>query len=96
MGSEPRSVTPAVLSSDTTAEMERRQVAIWRAMAPAEKLALVNRASLDAAALALAGIRSRHPGISDRECFLRLAELRLGSSLVRAAYPDATTLLGPR
>lgn len=64
-------------------------------MTAAEKLALVNRASIDAVNVALAGIRHQHPGISEREAFLRLVERRLGRTLVRAVYPDAAVLLGP-
>ena len=64
-------------------------------MTPAEKLALVNRASIDAVNVALAGIHDQHPGISEREAFLRLVERRLGRTLVREVYPDAAVLLGP-
>lgn len=41
------------------------------------------------------GIRLQHPGISEREAFLRLVERRLGTTLVRQVYPDAAVLLGP-
>ena len=86
----------AILSRDTTAEAERVQIEIWRRMTPGEKLSLVERACRDVIVLALAGIRQRHPGASDRECLIRLAELRLGPELVREAYPDADAILGPR
>jgi hypothetical protein len=87
--------TTARLSRDTTVEAEQCQIEIWRRMTPAEKLALVNRASIDVANVALAGVRPQYPGISEREAFLRLVERRLGRTLVRKDYPDATGLLGP-
>lgn len=86
---------PAILSRDTTAGAERLQVAIWRRMTPLQKLALVNRASRDAIILALAGIGRRHPEAKARERLVRLAALRLGPELVREAYPDALSILGP-
>jgi hypothetical protein len=85
-----------ILSRDTDRRAERRQVEVWRRMSPAEKAALVTRATEDALMLALAGIRQRHPGASERECFLRLAEIRLGASLVRAVYSDAAAVLDGR
>jgi hypothetical protein len=91
-----RDVRHAILSSDTAPEAERTQIEIWRHMTPGEKLSLVDRASREIIALALAGIRMRHPGASERECLIRLAELRLGPRLVREAYPDADELLGRR
>ena len=91
----PLSHAVAHLSRDTTADAERAQLAIWRRMTPADKLALVNRASLDADRLAMAGIRQRHPLATDRECFLRLAEFRLGPNLVRTVFNDALDILGP-
>ncbi|MEQ1728790.1 MAG: hypothetical protein ABL982_10440 [Vicinamibacterales bacterium] len=48
--------------------------------------------------LALAGIRRRHPQASERECFLRLAAVRLGVETTRRLYPEAvllTDLRGP-
>jgi len=84
------------LSRDTTPEVERRQVALWRAMSSVEKAALVTRATADALALALAGIRQRYPEASERECFLRLAEMQLGASLVRRVYADAADVLDGR
>ncbi len=62
-------------------------------MSSLEKAEIVNQATSDALTLALAGIRQRHPGASERECFLRVAELQLGPTLVRAVYPDASQIL---
>ena len=64
-------------------------------MSPLEKAGIMSQATSDALTLALSGIRQRHPDASERECFLRLAALLLGSSLVRQVYPDASQILGP-
>lgn len=85
----------AILSRDTSADIERLQIEAWRRMSPLEKAATMTQATSDAATLALAGIRQRHPGASSRECFIRLAALQLGPTLVRQVYPDASQILGP-
>lgn len=86
----------AILSRDTSADVERLQIEAWRRMSPLEKAGIMSHATMDALTLALAGIRQRHPGASERECFLRLAALQLGSTLVRQVYPDASQILGPQ
>ena len=82
----------AILSADTTAEIEDRQVQAWRRLSPAERLRLVSEASRAVTELALAGIRRRYPNASERECFLRLAAIRLGVDTARRLYPDAAGL----
>jgi hypothetical protein len=82
----------AVLSADTTADIEDRQVEAWRRLSPAERLHLANEASRAATAMALAGIRHRYPNASERECFLRLAAIRLGVDTARRLYPDAAAV----
>ena len=57
-------------------------------MSPAEKYAIVSGLTAAAYQLALAGVRFRHPGASDREHFLRLAIVTLGLDLARQAYPE--------
>ncbi len=64
-------------------------------MTPVEKAAAMSQATRDVVTLALSGIRRRHPDASDRECFIRLAALQLGPTLVRQVYPDAAQILGP-
>jgi hypothetical protein len=81
--------TNAVLASDTPASAERAQLELWRRMPPLEKLRLVTEITLAVETLALAGIRLRHPRASDRECFLRLATLKLGRPLACRVYPEA-------
>jgi hypothetical protein len=86
----------AILSRDTSADVERLQIEAWRRMSPLEKAGIVSQATGDALTLALSGIRQRYPGASARECFLRLATLQLGPALVRQVYPDASRILGPQ
>lgn len=64
-------------------------------MSPLQKAGIINQAARDVLTLALSGIRQRHPGASERECFLRLAALQLGPILVREVYADASEILGP-
>ena len=84
-----------VLSADTPPEVERLQVEAWRRMSPLEKARAVDALTRTTQTLALAGIRRRHPGASDRECFLRLAVLKLGREDALRLYPDAAALLDP-
>jgi hypothetical protein len=88
----------AILSADTTAEIEQRQIEAWRRLSPMERLRLVSDTTRAVTNLALAGIRRRYPEASERECFLRLAAIRLGVETTRRIYPDAsglTDLRGP-
>ena len=82
----------AVLSDDTSRDAEDVQVELWRAMSARDKAALVTALCRSADQMAMAGVRRRHPGASDRECFLRLASLKLGSDLARRVYPDIEDL----
>jgi len=77
-----------VLSEDTTREAEDLQIARWRAMSTTEKATLTASLCRALDAMALAGVRLRYPNASDRECFLRLAALRLGRDLALLAYPE--------
>jgi hypothetical protein len=86
------SAAKAVLSADTTAEFERRQVETWRGLSAVERLRLVSDATRAVTNLSLAGIRARYPQASERECFLRLAAIRLGVETTRRIYPDAAGL----
>jgi hypothetical protein len=82
----------AILSADTTAEIEDRQIEAWRRMSPAQRLQMVADATRAVTSLALAGIRRRYPHASERECFLRLAAIRLGVDTTRRIYPEAVGL----
>jgi len=85
----------AVLSTDTTAEAERLQLELWRAMSPLQKARAVSQITRAAQEMALAGIRQRHPRASESECMMRLAILTLGPELARRVYPEAAALLDP-
>ncbi len=82
----------AVLSADTTAGIEQRQIEAWRRMSAAERLQLVSDSSRAVIDLTLAGIRRRYPQASEREHFLRLAAILLGVDNARRIYPDAAEL----
>ena len=81
-----------MLSRDTSAESERMQVELWRAMSPLEKLSLVSAISRNVQELSLAGIRERHPRATEDELLIRLAVLKLGAELAQRAYPNAAKL----
>lgn len=81
-----------MLSSDTTADIEQRQVDAWRRLSSVERLRLVSNTTRAVMELSLAGIRRRHPDASERECFLRLAVILLGIDTARQVYPDAAHL----
>lgn len=88
LGDDP-ALRRAVLSRDTTADAEWLQTDLWRRMSSLEKALIIRDTTLAVQQLSLAGIRARHPGASDRECFIRLAALKLGADVVRAIYPDS-------
>ncbi|HWF84918.1 MAG TPA: hypothetical protein VG222_08735, partial [Vicinamibacterales bacterium] len=60
---EPR----AVLTGDTTRDVERQQVDTWRRLSSVEKARLVSDATRAVLTLAAAGIQQRYPGASERE-----------------------------
>jgi hypothetical protein len=82
----------AVLTADTTADVERHQVEAWRRLSPAERLRMVSDTTRAVIDLSRAGIRRRYPQASERECFLRLAAILLGVDTARKVYPDAVHL----
>ena len=90
------------LSADTGPAAERPQIDLWRRMSDAGKLALVQDLNAAADAMALAGIRHRHPSAPLREQFLRLACLKAcRRDLATRVYPEiaeserAVTIPGP-
>ncbi len=62
-------------------------------MSPLEKARAVASISRSVRALALAGIRLRHPSSSEEECRLRYALITLGRPLACQAYPEAEALV---
>jgi hypothetical protein len=87
------SVAYKPLARDTSAEIEQLQIARWREMSGAQKVAIVSGLSRASQELALAGIRHRYPHAGPREQFLRLAILNLGLDLARRAYPEIDDLI---
>jgi hypothetical protein len=77
---------------DTTDAVERRQIAAWRNMTPAQKAKVVTGLTRTVYDLALAGIRARHPHAPRHEHMLRLAALIAGRDLAVKAYPEIATL----
>jgi len=81
-----------VRAADTTREAHEAQLAVFRRLAPADRLALASRMSEDARLLALAGIRARHPGYGPAEAEFALRRFVLGDGLFAAAWPGAARL----
>lgn len=81
--------------ADTDLATLERMTALYREMAPAEKMARVRDLTLTVNQLALARLREIHPGASQGELLLRLARRRLGAEVVARVYgpapePDGT------
>ena len=81
-------------SADTSPEGHARQVAAYRAMSPAQRVATAVAMSEDVAAIAAAGIAARHPDYDDEQVRYAYLRLRWGDELYRAALPG-TPLLDP-
>lgn len=82
-----------VLSDDTSGEAERLQVRVWRSLSSLERARLIAGASRAARAMALAGLRDRHPDASERELVAQLALITAGPALAARVYPDLDGLL---
>ena len=76
------------LSPDTSPDAQRILVERWRRMPAWEKAGLVNLLSRDCERLAIAGIRSQHPGLESREERRLLALRRLGRDLTLRVFGD--------
>jgi hypothetical protein len=72
--------------SDTSPEIEALLLARWRAMSPATRLRVVFELSEADDALAMAGIRRRHPSAGEREIRMRLVALKYGRDLALDAF----------
>ena len=73
-------------AEDTSHDAELVLIRLLRTATPARKLAMVLNANRTARALAITGLRERHPGESPRQIHRRLAELWLGLELATKAY----------
>jgi hypothetical protein len=78
------------LASDTHPDAERVLLELLRRASPARKMAMVLSANRTARALALTGLRERHPGDSPARLRRRLADLWLGPDLAAKAYGPLT------
>jgi hypothetical protein len=79
---------PQPLSADTSAEAAEVQFAVWRAMSPAEKLALVGSLSEMALRLEREGIRMRNPSMSEEEIRRAVLVKRVGPELAAKVLGD--------
>jgi len=61
---------------------------LLRKASPALKMKMLAQLNTAARTLALAGLRSRHPGAAEPELRRRLADLLLGEELARAVYGE--------
>jgi hypothetical protein len=61
-------------------------------MSGAQRVEIAARLSEDVRAVAMAGIRARHPEYSDREIWFALQRLLLGDELFDRAWPLAPRL----
>ena len=74
--------------TDTDPSIEKMQINRWREMTLEDKVRLFGQLCRDARIMTFAGIRSRNPGISERECLLEYARITLGDALAERAYPE--------
>ena len=73
-------------SLDTPAEVERLLIEGYRRMSPRDKLERVRQLNHGVQQMALARIRQKYPGASEREHQLRLASLWLTRELMVEAF----------
>ena len=89
---EKNRATRALLTSDTSNDLERVQVELWRQMSTLQKLDAVSDLTRAVKELSLFGIRQRNPSASKSEQFLFFALLTLGRELASEVYPEASKL----
>ena len=74
------------LSPDTQPEAEAVLIDLLRQAPPWRKLHMVDQLNQTVRALALGGLRQRHPDATPQELRRRLADLLLGPDLAARAY----------
>lgn len=74
------------LPADTSPEAEQVLLGLLREVPPWRKMKLVAGMNSMVRALALSGLRARHPDASSEELRRRLADILLGSELAAKAY----------
>jgi hypothetical protein len=78
-----------VRSADTSPEAREVQLAAYRHMTPARRVAIGVAMSEEAFTVITDGIRVRHPDYDDAQVRWALLRLRVGDAAFRAAWPDA-------
>lgn len=78
---------------DTTPEAREVELAVWRRMAPEQRLALAFRMTASLRGVAAAGIRSRHPEYTPEQVKMALIRMSLGNDLFRKVYPGVDVAL---
>ena len=81
-------IVRSMASADTTTEARAVQIEIYRDIGPDRRSATADRLSGQARALAVGGIRDRHPGWDDRQVLAELVRIMYGDELARAAFAD--------
>ena len=74
------------MNADTSREVEEMLLAYWREAPAWKKWERMEQLNRQARALALAGLRRRHPEASEAELRRRLADLLLGPELAARVY----------
>lgn len=78
--------------SDTTDDAAAVRIELYRKMSPADRCSLAASMSVAARAIALSGIRSRHPDYDETQARWALFRLLVGDTLFRRAWPTAPVL----
>ena len=79
----------SVLFPDTHPKMEAMQIELIRRMPSWKKFAMMDGLNKTVRALAVSGIKERHPNATQKEIQRMLAELMLGAELARKVYDHA-------
>jgi hypothetical protein len=88
------SLNLAMDAHDTDPRIEELQLAGYRRMSPAEKLAIVSRLTAAVHQLALLDIRRRHPQAGEREQRLRLVSRFVDAPTMRRVFGWDPDIMG--
>ena len=80
------------MPKDTTSAAAEMRAALLRRMTSDERTELAAELSMAMRAVALDGIRARHPGYDERQAQLALFRLLVGDELFRRAWPNEPLL----
>ncbi|MBN2387231.1 MAG: hypothetical protein JXB85_09430 [Anaerolineales bacterium] len=69
--------------------MEALQIELLRQVSPTRKMEMLAQLNASARILALAGLRSRFPQMTETELHRKLADLLLGQDLARKVFGEA-------